>query len=133
MDSIQILGLAAGICTSSSVIPQLVKTIQEKKASDVSWIMFIVLIVGNSLWIYYGFSRSDIPIISTNIFSLMLNTAMLLFKWKYRKKTAKTKAVKCDTSIILENQDQLPEEEIINPQQFQVYYKFYHNFNRTIR
>ena len=90
MDSIQILGLAAGICTSSSVIPQLLKTIQEKKASDVSWIMFIVLIVGNSLWIYYGFSKSDIPIISTNIFSLMLNTAMLLFKWKYRKKTAKT-------------------------------------------
>jgi|GEM_PF-4135642 hypothetical protein len=33
----------------------------------------------------------------------------------------------------MENQDQLPEEEIINPQQFQVYYKFHHNFNRTIR
>jgi MtN3 and saliva related transmembrane protein len=89
MESIQILGLAAGICTSFSVIPQLVKTIQEKKASDVSWIMFIVLIVGNSLWIYYGCSKSDIPIISTNIFSLLLNTAMLFCKWKY-KKTAKT-------------------------------------------
>lgn len=89
MESIQILGLAAGICTSSSVIPQLIKTVQEKKASDVSWIMFIVLIVGNSLWIYYGSSKSDIPIICTNIFSLLLNTAMLLFKWKYRKKTAK--------------------------------------------
>jgi len=88
MDSIQILGLAAGICTSSSVIPQLVKTIQEKKASDVSWIMFIILIVGNALWIYYGCSKSDIPIISTNIFSLLLNTAMLLFKWKYRKKNS---------------------------------------------
>lgn len=89
MESIQILGLAAGICTSFSVIPQLVKTIQEKKASDVSWIMFIVLIVGNSLWIYYGCSKSDIPITSTNIFSLLLNTAMLFCKWKY-KKTAKT-------------------------------------------
>ncbi|WP_316812331.1 SemiSWEET family sugar transporter [Pedobacter heparinus] len=65
MESIQILGLAAGICTSSSVIPQLVKTKQEKKASDVSWIMFIVLIVGNSLWIYYGCSKSDISIIGS--------------------------------------------------------------------
>ena len=90
MESIQILGLAAGICTSSSVVPQLAKTIKEKKASDVSWIMFIVLIVGNSLWIYYGFSKSDIPILSTNMFSLMLNTAMLLFKWKYQNKTTKT-------------------------------------------
>lgn len=86
MDFVQLLGLTAGICTSSSVIPQLVKTIQKKKASDVSWIMFIVLITGNSLWIYYGFSKSDIPIVSTNIFSLILNTAMLFFKWKYRKK-----------------------------------------------
>lgn len=85
MEVIQILGLAAGICTSSSVIPQLVKTIQKKKASDVSWIMFITLIVGNSLCIYYGCSQSDIPIIATNIFSLLLNIAMLFFKWKYRK------------------------------------------------
>lgn len=84
MDSLQILGLAAGICTSSSVIPQLVKTIQEKKASDVSWIMFLVLIVGNSLWIYYGLKKSDIPIVSTNIFLLLLNAAMLLCKWIYR-------------------------------------------------
>ena len=84
MDSLQILGLAAGICTSSSVIPQLVKTIQEKKASDVSWIMFLVLIVGNSLWIFYGLKKSDIPIVSTNIFSVLLNAAMLLCKWIYR-------------------------------------------------
>lgn len=88
MDFIQVLGLTAGICTSSSVIPQLVKTIQKKKASDVSWIMFIVLIAGNSLWVYYGFSKSDIPIVSTNIFSLALNTAMLFCKWKYRKKNS---------------------------------------------
>lgn len=86
MDFIQILGLTAGICTSSSVIPQLVKTIKERKASDVSWVMFIVLIAGNSLWVYYGFSKTDIPIISTNIFSLLLNGVMLFCKWKYRKK-----------------------------------------------
>lgn len=86
MDFIQLLGLAAGICTSSSVIPQLIKTIKEKKASDISWFMFIILIVGNAMWVYYGISRKDIPIISTNIFSLILNIAMLFCKWKYRKK-----------------------------------------------
>ena len=85
MEFIQILGLTAGIFTSSSVVPQLVKTIQEKKASDVSWVMFIVLITGNSLWIYYGLKKSDIPIASTNIFSLTLNVAMLYCKWKYKK------------------------------------------------
>lgn len=85
MEFIQILGLAAGVCTSSSVIPQLIKTIKEKKASDVSSIMFIVLLLGNSLWIYYGLKKSDIPIFSTNIFSFALNSAMLVFKWIYRQ------------------------------------------------
>jgi MtN3 and saliva related transmembrane protein len=88
MEFIQILGLAAGVCTSSSVIPQLLKTIREKKASDVSWVMFLILLAGNSLWIYYGLAKSDVPIISTNIFSLLLNVAMLFCKWRFREKAS---------------------------------------------
>jgi MtN3 and saliva related transmembrane protein len=84
MDFIEIIGITAGVCTSSSVIPQLIKTAKEKKASEVSWLMFIVLFAGNSLWVFYGFSKSDIPIIATNIFSLLVNMCMLYFKWKYR-------------------------------------------------
>lgn len=85
MDFIEGLGLAAGICTSSSVIPQLVTTIKKKKASDVSALMFIVLLTGNALWVYYGIDKKDIPIISTNIFTLLLNIIMLYLKVKYRK------------------------------------------------
>lgn len=85
MDFIEGLGLAAGICTSSSVIPQLVTTIKKKKASEVSALMFIVLLTGNALWVYYGIDKKDIPIISTNIFTLILNIIMLYLKVKYKK------------------------------------------------
>ena len=85
MDFIEGLGLAAGICTSSSIIPQLVTTIKKKRASDVSALMFIVLLTGNALWIYYGIDKKDIPIISTNIFTLLLNIMMLYLKVKYKK------------------------------------------------
>lgn len=84
MESIEILGLVAGICTSSSLLPQLIKTVKTKETQDVSVFMFIVMLAGNSLWIYYGFGRSDLPIISTNFLSLGLNIAMLAFKYKYR-------------------------------------------------
>ncbi len=84
MDFIQILGLVAGICTSSSILPQLIKTFKTKQANDVAVFMFIVMMTGNSLWIYYGFDKSDIPIISTNFLSLALNIAMLILKFKYR-------------------------------------------------
>lgn len=85
MEFIDGLGLAAGICTSASIIPQLVTTIKKKKASDVSAWMFIVLLTGNALWVYYGIDKKDTPIISTNIFTLMLNIAMLILKFKYKK------------------------------------------------
>jgi len=84
MDFIEGLGLVAGICTSSAVVPQLVTTIKKKKASEVSTIMFIVLLTGNALWVYYGIDKKDVPIISTNIFTICLNIAMLFLKYKYK-------------------------------------------------
>jgi MtN3 and saliva related transmembrane protein len=84
MEFIEILGLGAGICTSSAAIPQLVKTIKEKKAEQISPFMFIIMFTGNALWVYYGFNKSDLPIISTNILSLALDTAMLVLKFKYK-------------------------------------------------
>jgi len=85
MQLIDLLGLVAGICTSSSIIPQIVKTVKTKQASDISVFMFIVLIIGNSLWAYYGLAKADIPIILTNFLSLGLDTVMLVLKYMYRK------------------------------------------------
>lgn len=84
MEFIEILGIAAGICTSSSLLPQLIKTVKTKEAQDVSLVMFVVLLVGNGLWIYYGVAKSDIPIIATNSLAFVLNIVMLTFKFKYR-------------------------------------------------
>jgi MtN3 and saliva related transmembrane protein len=86
MEFLEGLGLAAGICTSSAIIPQLVTTIKKKKASDVSTAMYIVLLTGNALWVYYGFAKKDIPIISTNFFTIGLNIAMLFLKYIYKKR-----------------------------------------------
>ena len=55
MDLTQIIGLAAGILTASSLIPQVIKTFKEKKAEEVSLIMLFVLQAGLILWIVYGF------------------------------------------------------------------------------
>jgi len=85
MEGIDILGIIAGICTSSSIIPQIVKTLKEKKAQEVSVFMFIVLMTGNALWIYYGFEKSDIAIISTNFFALVLNIIMIVLKFRYKE------------------------------------------------
>lgn len=84
MEWIKVLGLIAGVCTSSSLLPQLIKTLKTKKAGDVSLFMFIVMLTGNALWTYYGVHKSDLPIIATNIYALALNIVMLVLKFRYK-------------------------------------------------
>ena len=86
MDRTEIIGLIAGILTSVSLLPQLIKVIKEKDAKSLSIGMLITLIAGNSLWTYYGIMIKNTPIILTNIFSDVVNITLLIFSIKYKKK-----------------------------------------------
>lgn len=70
MEFVQILGLTAGLLTSISSLPQLLKILKDKKAEDISKLMFWALIAGVALWVVYGFMKKDLPIIITNISTL---------------------------------------------------------------
>lgn len=85
MEFIEVLGLAAGVCTSAASIPQIVTTIQKKKAEQVSPLMFAVLLTGNVLWVYYGVAKADVPVYATNIVSVVLDIVMLILKFKYKQ------------------------------------------------
>ena len=82
----QILGLTAGIFTTSAVVPQIWKAWKTKEVDDVSPRMFFVLITGLGLWIIYGIIQNDIPIIATNGAAFGLNLFMLFLIYKYREK-----------------------------------------------
>ena len=81
----EIVGLAAGICTALSLLPQIIKIVREKKAQDISLFYLIVLLCGLGLWTYYGFLKDDIPIIATNIFSMLLNIIVIILGAIYKK------------------------------------------------
>jgi MtN3 and saliva related transmembrane protein len=85
MNWTQVIGLAAGVCTAISLVPQVVKTIKEKQAEDVSLTMLLVLGTGIVLWIIYGIKRNDFPIIITNSFSLLVNITMTFLRIKYKR------------------------------------------------
>lgn len=80
----KIVGIGAGILTGTSMLPQLIKMFKEKKASQVSVFMLLILIFGLSLWVWYGFLKEDWPIIVTNLFSLGVNIIMMILRYKYR-------------------------------------------------
>lgn len=79
------VGIAAGIITSASMIPQLVKILSEKKADAVSIPMLLILICGVGLWVAYGVMKKDWPIIITNSFSVLVNIAVCVAGIFYKK------------------------------------------------
>ena len=83
MNTTQWFGIAAGIMTAVSMLPQLIKIIKEKKADDVSVLMLLVLIIGLGLWVVYGFLRDDWPLIITNSFSFLLNLVVLTLRIRF--------------------------------------------------
>jgi MtN3 and saliva related transmembrane protein len=85
MDWTKVIGLTAGVFTAVSLIPQVIKTLKQKKAEDVSLVMLIVLLTGQMLWIVYGIKKSDLPIIATNAFSLLVDITMVVLRIKYKK------------------------------------------------
>ena len=88
MELSQIIGIGAGILTAASMIPQVVKMFKEKKSSQVSVFMIVILIVGILLWIWYGILKDDMPIIVTNSLSLFVNLVMVVLRIKYRDNTS---------------------------------------------
>ncbi|MDM1557002.1 MULTISPECIES: SemiSWEET transporter [Chryseobacterium] len=81
-----LLGIIAGVLTSVSMIPQLVKVIREKNVEDISLLMLLVLISGLSLWVWYGFVKDELPIILSNSFAVLVNISLLVCYMMYHKK-----------------------------------------------
>jgi MtN3 and saliva related transmembrane protein len=81
----EIVGITAGICTSISLLPQLVKLRKHKKAEDISLFYLSILFVGLSLWVWYGVLREDLPIMVTNGFSLVINGIIIVLGVKYKR------------------------------------------------
>ena len=87
MDSLNIefFGYFAAILTTAAFLPQLIKTLNTKKAEDVSLITLIMFICGVGSWIIYGYKISSSPILIANIITFILNLLILISKIYYSK------------------------------------------------
>lgn len=82
----EIIGIGAGTLTAISLIPQTVKLIKEKKAKDISLFYLVILLAGLAMWIWYGWVKNDLPILVTNIFSMIVNITTLVLGIRYKKR-----------------------------------------------
>lgn len=81
-----IIGITAGILTSISMLPQLLKVIKEKTVEDLSLPMIIILITGLSSWVWYGIIKNELPIIFSNAFAVLVNLFLLSYYLRFKDK-----------------------------------------------
>ncbi|MFH1368932.1 MAG: SemiSWEET transporter [Elusimicrobiota bacterium] len=84
MNYIQLIGLAAGALTTSSLLPQVIKSFRTKSTKDISLGMFILISTGNLLWLTYGLLIRDIPVIVANLMTFLLSLMIIMMKIKYK-------------------------------------------------
>ncbi len=80
MNGIDYLGLFAGMLTTISFLPQVIKTWKTQSARDLSLEMFLIFCTGVLLWLIYGVIVGNVPIIVSNCLTIMLAGSILYFK-----------------------------------------------------
>ncbi|MFQ5464472.1 MAG: SemiSWEET family sugar transporter [Thermodesulfobacteriota bacterium] len=83
METVTILGIAAGTLTTGSLLPQVLKAWKTRHTKDLSLVMFLLLFTGVGLWFLYGVAINDFPVMLANFVSLVLILAILSFKLRY--------------------------------------------------
>lgn len=80
MDTVTLLGMAAGTLTTISFLPQVIRTWKTRSTKDISTGMFMLFCAGIFLWVLYGFFINSLPVIITNIITFMLAFLILVLK-----------------------------------------------------
>lgn len=83
-DSMIVVGLAAGFCTTIAFVPQVIHTWRTRSTEDISLSTFAIFFVGVLLWLFYGILRQDIAMIAANAVTLVLAGILLVLKLRYR-------------------------------------------------
>ena len=80
--AISLLGIVAGLCTTGSFFPQVVKTWRDGETDAISTRMYVTISIAFVLWLGYGVVIGSWPMIVFNVLNLLLGAAILVLKLK---------------------------------------------------
>ena len=84
MNWVNYIGIFAGILTTISFIPQVIKVWKSKSTTDLSAWWLLIFCVGVSSWLLYGFLIIDLPIIIANAATIFLLLFIVIAKIIFR-------------------------------------------------
>jgi MtN3 and saliva related transmembrane protein len=77
---VTVIGHAAGVLTTLSFLPQVIKAWRTGSTGDLSLIMLLTFLTGIGLWLAYGLAIGALPLILANAVTLALVVVLLALK-----------------------------------------------------
>ena len=81
---IDVIGSVAAVLTTASFVPQAWQTFKTRDVTGISLGMYSVFTVGVALWLLFGILMQSWPLMIANGITLMLASAILAMKLRYR-------------------------------------------------
>ncbi len=80
-----VLATITGVIGSLGIYPQAFKIIKRKSCNDVSLLTFAIFIPGGIIWVLYGISLNNIPVIVSNLLGLIGSLCVTIAYFIYKK------------------------------------------------
>jgi MtN3 and saliva related transmembrane protein len=77
------IGFLAGTITVAGFLPQVIRAWRTRQTRDLSLGSFALIITASTLWIVYGVTARDWPVIATNVGMGGLNLMLLVAKLRF--------------------------------------------------
>ncbi len=84
MQVIEVIGFIAGLFVAISSLPQLIKSWKTKPTKDIAIMWLLINILGQILWITYGFLKDSLSLMVMSFITLMMVSSVLVLKIKYK-------------------------------------------------
>jgi len=85
MISSDTIGYAAATLTTASFLPQAWYTFRTRDVRGISLGMYLIFVIGVSLWLAYGVMVAALPIVIANSITLMLAGTILAMKLRFQR------------------------------------------------
>ena len=83
MTPLDLLGLVATACTTTSFVPHVWRTWKTRDVSGISLPTYAIITIGLALWLLYGWLKGDLPLIVANAVMVVLTGAITLMKLRF--------------------------------------------------
>lgn len=79
----EFIGFIAGSLVAISVFPQVLKSWKTKSTKDIALSWSVINLIGQILWIVYGFLIASYSLVIMSSITLVMNISMIVLKLKY--------------------------------------------------